>query len=48
MVSITIAISGILAILAGLMVIIKPRWIRWAIGIYLILIGVVRLVDFTW
>ena len=43
----TIAISGIIAIIAGLAIILKPDWIRWALGIYLILVGVLRIVDFT-
>lgn len=44
---ITVSIMGILAIFAGILVIIKPNWIRWALGIYLILIGALRLIEFT-
>lgn len=44
MVSTTIAISGVLAIIAGLLVIIKPGWIRWAIGLYLIIIGAIKFI----
>ena len=32
-------IGGILAILAGIMVIIKPQIIAWVLGIYLIIFG---------
>ena len=44
---ITLSIIGILAILTGILVLIKPDWVRWALGIYLILVGVLRLVDFA-
>jgi uncharacterized membrane protein HdeD (DUF308 family) len=33
-------IGGILAILAGIIVLIKPQIIAWVIGIFLILFGV--------
>ena len=34
-------IGGILAIIAGIIVIIKPQIIAWVIGIYLILFGII-------
>jgi uncharacterized membrane protein HdeD (DUF308 family) len=33
-------VGGILAILAGIIVIIKPKIIAWIVGIYLIIFGV--------
>lgn len=45
MATITLTISAILAILAGLLVLLKPKMIRLALGFYLIAIGVIRLID---
>ena len=33
-------IGGILAIIAGILVLIKPKILAWVVGIYLILFGV--------
>ncbi|MEK6919158.1 MAG: DUF3096 domain-containing protein [Nanoarchaeota archaeon] len=41
MVAISLAISGILAIVAGLLVIFVPKLLRWALGLYLIAIGLI-------
>ena len=34
-------IGGILAILAGILVIVKPKILAWILGIYLIIFGVI-------
>lgn len=44
---ITWSISAILAIAAGLMVLFWPKTLRIAIGIYLLLIGVLGLINFN-
>lgn len=41
MVAISLAISGTLAVIAGLLVIFFPRLLRWALGLYLIAVGVI-------
>lgn len=45
--TITLSIKAIIALILGILVLAKPRWIRWALGIYLILIGILGLVDFA-
>ena len=45
MVSITLAISGILAILVGILILAVPGLLRWAVGVYLIIIGVLSFVG---
>jgi len=40
-----LTISAILAIVAGLMVLFWPKMFRIALGIYLLLIGILRLID---
>ncbi|MFH1586084.1 MAG: DUF3096 domain-containing protein [archaeon] len=45
--TITLSIRAILAILVGILIISKPKLIRWALGLYLILIGILGLVDFA-
>ena len=45
MVSVTLTISTILAILAGLLVLFWPKMFRIALGIYLLLIGILGLID---
>jgi hypothetical protein len=45
MVSISLTISAILAILAGLIIIFWPKTLRLAIGGYLLLAGSLRLID---
>jgi len=45
MASITLTISGILAILAGLLVLFFPKLLRIAVGLYLLVIGVLNLVN---
>ncbi|MCJ7744048.1 MAG: DUF3096 domain-containing protein [Dehalococcoidales bacterium] len=36
---------GILAIVAGLLVLIWPEFVRWVIGIFLIVWGVLAIID---
>jgi uncharacterized membrane protein HdeD (DUF308 family) len=38
-------IMGILAIVAGLLVLIWPEFVRWVIGIFLIVWGVLAIID---
>ncbi|MBS3074571.1 DUF3096 domain-containing protein [Candidatus Pacearchaeota archaeon] len=45
MVTINLAISGILAILVGLLILIVPRLLRWAIGLYLIIVGILSFIP---
>ena len=42
---ISITISAILAIILGLVVLIFPRFLRWAIGLYLIIFGIIQLLS---
>jgi uncharacterized membrane protein HdeD (DUF308 family) len=46
MVSISLTISAILAIIVGLIVLIWPKVINYAIGLYLIAFGILRLINF--
>jgi len=43
--SIAFTISGILAILFGILVLAIPKFLRYAVGIYLILIGILQLLQ---
>jgi len=45
MVAIAFTISAILAIIVGLLVLIWPKFLRLAVGIYLILFGILQLVS---
>ena len=45
MASVTLTISAILAIVAGLLVLFWPKMIRIAIGIYLLLFGILNIVE---
>ncbi len=45
MAAITLTISAVLAILAGLLVLFWPKMLRISIGVYLLLIGILRIVD---
>ncbi len=46
MVSISLTISAILAIVVGLIVLIWPKVINYAIGFYLIAFGILKLINF--
>ena len=46
MVSITIAgVTGILAIIVGLLILFFPRLLRWAVGLYFIIVGILQLLS---
>ena len=45
MVAFTLTISAILAIIAGLLILIWPKIIRIALGIYLLVIGILGLIN---
>ncbi|MEK6895763.1 MAG: DUF3096 domain-containing protein [Nanoarchaeota archaeon] len=45
MVSLILSISAILAILIGILVLAIPKFLRYAVGLYLILIGILQLVN---
>lgn len=45
MVALILTLSAVLAILAGLMVLFWPKALRMALGIYLLLIGILRLIE---
>ena len=38
-------VGGILAVIFGIIVIIKPKILAWLIGIYLIIVGILALVT---
>jgi len=41
----TITISATLAIIAGILILIFPKLVRWAVGLYLIAIGILSLLN---
>lgn len=43
MATLSFTITALLAIVLGLVVIIFPKLLRWAVGIYLILFGILQL-----
>lgn len=45
MATITLTISALLAIILGILVLVFPRLLRWAIGIYLIIFGLLQLLG---
>lgn len=45
MAQITLAIGGILAIIFGLIILIWPRSLNIAVGLYLIIVGIIQLVG---
>ncbi|MEK6919157.1 MAG: DUF3096 domain-containing protein [Nanoarchaeota archaeon] len=45
MASIGLTISGILAILVGILVLAVPGLLRWAVGVYLIIAGILSFVP---
>jgi len=44
MVLVSLAISGVLAIIIGLLVLIFPKLLRIGVGLYLIVMGILQLV----
>ncbi len=45
MVGISLAISGFLAIIVGILVLAFPKFLRIAIGLYLLIIGVLEIIS---
>jgi uncharacterized membrane protein HdeD (DUF308 family) len=45
MVSLTITLSAVLAIIVGLLVLVFPKLLRVALGLYLIIVGILRLLP---
>ena len=43
--AITGLISGILAIIFGVIIIIRPKIIAWLVGIYLIILGILAIIG---
>ncbi|HJX50769.1 MAG TPA: DUF3096 domain-containing protein [Candidatus Nanoarchaeia archaeon] len=43
MVAINFTISAILAIVVGIFVLAFPKFLRWAVGLYLIIAGILQL-----
>lgn len=46
MASISLTISAVLSIIVGIIVLVFPKILNYAIGIYLLLIGILRLIEF--
>ncbi len=46
MVLIKATLSAVLTLIAGLLVLVWPKLLRVALGVYLIIIGILGLVDF--
>lgn len=40
---ISLTISALLAIVLGIVVLLFPRFLRWAVGLYLIVFGIIQL-----
>lgn len=45
MVAISLTISAVLAIILGIVILVFPSVLRWAIGLYLIVFGILQLVG---
>ncbi len=45
MVAISLTISAVLAIILGIIVLVFPKILRWAVGLYLILFGILQLLG---
>jgi len=43
--SLSLTISAVLAIILGILVLAFPKLLRWAVGLYLLLFGVLQLVS---
>lgn len=43
MATISLTISAFLAIILGILILLFPKILRWAVGIYLIIIGILQL-----
>jgi len=45
MVAVSFTISAVLAIIIGLLVLVFPKFLRWAIGLYLLIFGILQLLG---
>lgn len=45
MVSIALTLSAILAIIVGILVLVWPKFLRIAVGLYLVIFGILQLVQ---
>ena len=45
MVALSITISAVLALVLGLLILVFPKMLRWAIGIYLLAFGLIQLLT---
>lgn len=43
MVGISLTISAVLAIVLGILILVWPKILRWAVGLYLIIFGILQL-----
>ncbi|MEK6850738.1 MAG: DUF3096 domain-containing protein [Nanoarchaeota archaeon] len=41
---VSLALSGILAIVLGLLILFFPKFLRWGVGIYLLVAGVLQII----
>jgi uncharacterized membrane protein HdeD (DUF308 family) len=46
-VSINLTLPGVLALLAGILILIVPRVLNYVVAIYLILVGIIQIFDIT-
>lgn len=42
---ITLTISALLAIVLGILILVFPKLLRWAVGLYLLIFGILQLVG---
>ncbi|HUU63065.1 MAG TPA: DUF3096 domain-containing protein [Dehalococcoidia bacterium] len=42
---ITGLVAGIIAIVAGVLILIKPKLLNWVVAIYLIVVGAIAVID---
>ena len=45
LISISLTISALLAIILGILVIVFPKLLRWAVGLYLVIFGALQLIN---
>lgn len=45
MVAISLTISALLAIVLGILVLVFPKILRWAIGLYLLVWGILQMIN---
>ncbi len=45
MVAVSFTISAVLAIILGILVLVFPKLLRWAVGFYLVIFGILQLIN---